>query len=150
MFLSEEQIYRLVKKPPQSQGSSLLPKAHVTFKCNKWIPVLKLLKKALLRDWKQERAGLSERLNRDKAPPFQEGTIQALFKISKSERKLMKKQTALCFSSGLENSGSSVVGTLYDFFLQLIMSENITDPRLWRNRTNTVQSWDGTNPLENK
>lgn len=43
--------------------------------------VLKLLKKALLRDRKQERAGLSERLNRDKAPPFQEGTIQALFKI---------------------------------------------------------------------
>ena len=54
---------------------------------------------------KLERAGLSERLNRDKAPPFQEGTIQALFKISKSEWKLMKKQTALCFSSVLENSG---------------------------------------------
>lgn len=50
MFLSEEQIQRLVKKPPQSHGSSLLPKAHFTFKCNRWIPVLKLLKKALLRD----------------------------------------------------------------------------------------------------
>ena len=50
MFLSEERIYRLVKKPPQSHGSSLLPKARVTFKCNRWIPVLKLLKKALLRD----------------------------------------------------------------------------------------------------
>ena len=105
MFLSEEQIYLLVKKPPQSHGSSLLPKAHVTFKCNRWIPVLKLLKKALLRDWKQERAGLSERLNRDKAPPVQERTIQALFKISEKWMKTDEKANGTMFSSGLQNSG---------------------------------------------
>lgn len=43
------------------------------------------------------RAGLSEKLNRDEAPPFQEGTIQALFKISKKWMKTDEKANGTMF-----------------------------------------------------